>query len=72
MLLTIGAISGAIAYQNDLSITNNLAEVNLEECEALANCEVYTSGGKLLANCVGDSSVCYEINDNLYCPGKRV
>lgn len=63
-------IAGYSVYlsQEDIK-TSDLVLANVE---ALANCEVYDKEHNLVANCEGEEGVCYELSENLYCPGKEV
>lgn len=43
----------------------------LDECEALAGCDVYNHDHTLIVSCEGDEGVCYRVTNTLYCSGKR-
>lgn len=70
LLLATIAIGGYIGSRNLHSSANALTELYTDNCEALADCEVYDSNHNLIARCSGSSSVCYEITSTLYCSGK--
>lgn len=72
LFLAIVAISSYVAFNSYQLRNANISDLRLDECEALAGCEVYDSNHKLIANCEGDEGVCYKISNNLFCAGKKV
>lgn len=72
MFLAIAAVSSYIGFNNFQSTDANLSNLCLDECEALAGCEIYDSNHNPIVKCEGDEDVCYEISDNLFCSGKKV
>lgn len=70
LLLATIPIGGYIGSRNLHSSANALTELYTDNCEALADCEVYDSNHNLIARCSGSSGVCYEITSTLYCSGK--
>ncbi|WP_294626951.1 hypothetical protein [uncultured Bacteroides sp.] len=72
MFLALIAISGYIGIHNYQLTDENLLNLCLDECEALAGCEIYDSNHKPIATCEGSEGVCYKVTDFLYCAGKKV
>ena len=72
MFLAIVAISSYVSFNCYQSTNANLSNLCLDECEALAGCEIYDSNHNVIAKCEGSEGVCYEVTDNLYCSGKKV
>jgi hypothetical protein len=72
MLLAVVATSSYVGFNNLQTKDVDLSNLYLDQCEALADCEVWDSNHNLIARCVGDGGVCYKITDNLYCSGKKV
>ena len=70
MLLAVVAIGSYMGYQKTMQGTIELFDLSVGNCEALANCEVF-SGGQMIANCKGETEVCWRMG-NLYCSGTKV
>lgn len=68
--LLLVTISGYMGYRNCQSVDANLFDVCLDNCEALAGCEVYNSDKELVVSCSGDTGVCWSLG-NLYCSGQK-
>lgn len=72
MLLAVVATSSYVGFNNLQTKDVDLSNLYLDQCEALADCEVWGSNHNIIARCVGDEGVCHKVSDNLYCPGKKV
>lgn len=72
MFLAIVAISSYVGFNSYQSTDKNLSNLCLDECEALAGCEIHDSNHNLIVSCEGDEGVCYRVTNTLYCSGKKV
>ena len=78
MAATLVALVGAGAFisARNAYAEKNLSEIQLANIEAVADCEVTDSEGKVIAYCVGDEAYCsgtLTIIDGIaiYCKGKQ-
>lgn len=71
MLLIVVAVNVYIGFRNYQPQDEIFLNLCLDECEALAGCDVYNHDHTLIVSCEGDEGVCYRVTNTLYCSGKR-
>lgn len=70
-LLSVVIVSCYMGYREYQLTKSERHSVSLKRCDdAIANCEVFDSEKNLIADCVGETGVCWEMG-NFFCNGRK-